>query len=310
MVVGLGAQNPKGHGACALVAAEAVAAAGLELAGDLHVGFGGGGMPSDRRRPGLPDGHGAGCAHLVEAVRPDHAVIAKTGWAVSWAEVGLAWFEVEVTGTHTYVGSRHLLPYRSAIAEAGRLAAALDDWFDTWAAERADDLVRPQGVVGAIEGGWARMPAFTPATCRLLVDLRLPPGVTGDEAATELAATVGRLADELGVEARCRHLRTIPGTRTDPDAWVIRSSIAAWEDLEGRPHEPIRGLSGATDANTLRAAGVPTARVGLPKVHRPGLEVDFQLGMNAVDLADMERLCRHLVRVAVDTCARPREETQ
>ena len=173
VVVGLGAHNPKGHGACVVAAAEALARAEVALRGDLLVGFGAGGMPSNRRRPELPDGHGVGCAALLEALarRPDAAVIAKTGWAVSWEEVGLAWFEVEVDGTHTYVGSRHLLPYRNAIAGAAQLVLGLEAWFERWAEEHRSGLVAPQGVVGAVEGGWWRMPAFPPATCRFRVDL-------------------------------------------------------------------------------------------------------------------------------------------
>ena len=55
-------------------------------------------------------------------------------------------------------------------------------------------------------------------------------------------------------------------------------------------------MSGATDANVLRAGGVPTARVGLPKVAASGVEVDFQYGMNAVAPEDQVALSRHLIR--------------
>ena len=175
VVIGLGAQNPKGQGACVLAAAEALAATGVTLDRDLLFGFGGGGMPTNRRRPDLPDGHGAGCAALVEMLQPDRAVIAKTGWAISWEEVGLMWFEVEVGGSHTYVGSRHLLPYRNAIADAGHIVAGLERWFPQWAEDHRDGLVAPQGVVAAINGGWPNMAAFTTALCRFQVDLRLSP---------------------------------------------------------------------------------------------------------------------------------------
>jgi LytS/YehU family sensor histidine kinase len=61
--------------------------------------------------------------------------------------------------------------------------------------------------------------------------------------------------------------------------------VAAWESVAGLPHEPILRNSGATDANVLRMRGVPTARVGMPKVTRGlnGEAVDFTLGMNLVD---------------------------
>ncbi len=302
LVVGLGAHNPKGHGACVLVAAEALAAAEIPLAGDLLVGFGAGGMPSNRRRPDLADGHGAGCAALVHHLAPDRAVIAKTGWAVSWEEVGLTWFEVLVEGTHTYVGSRHLLPYRNAIADAGRVIAGLEAWFPQWAEEHRDGLVAPQGVVAAIEGGWPRMPAFTTSACRFWVDLRLSPRTTPAEAADAFGAEVDRLGRQTGATVHWEQTVAIPGSTTSTDDEVIQAAIGAWESLEGRPHEPITGLSGATDANILRGLGVPTARVGLPKVGPDLLDLDFQLGMNAVAVADLERLTRLLIRTAVELC--------
>ena len=88
----------------------------------------------------------------------------------------------------------------------------------------------------------------------------------------------------------------IGGTCTDPSEPIVQAAIMAWEAETGRPHQPIRGLSGATDANILRANGVPTARVGLPKVAEPGVDVDFQYGMNAVAPGDQVALSRHLIR--------------
>ena len=76
----------------------------------------------------------------------------------------------------------------------------------------------------------------------------------------------------------------------------MRAAIEAYQAETDRPHQPIRGLSGATDANILRASGVPTARVGLPKVSEPGVDVDFQYGMNAVAPDDQVALSRLLIR--------------
>ena len=250
-----------------MAAAEALARAGVMLAGDLLVGFGAGGMPGNRRRPDLADGHGVGCAALVGTQRPDAAVIAKTGWAVSWEEVGLAWFDVEVDGSHTYVGSRHLLPYRSAIADAARLVLGLEDVVRALGRGAPERPGRTPGR-GRRHRGWlvahARLPA---AMCRLRVDLRLSPRTSSDEAEGALAAEVARLAAAHGATARCRPGGgRFPARRPTPTSRIITTAIRAWEGLTGRPHEPIAGLSGATDANILRAHGVPTARVGLPKV--------------------------------------------
>ena len=315
LVVGLGAGNPKGHVACVLAAAEAVAAAGLPLKGDLLAAFGAGGMPTNALPgPRRATGQGAGCSFLLEQGGwADMAVIAKPGWAVSHEEVGLAWLELRVHGSPTYVGSRHRLPYDNAVAGAAALVLRLERWFEEYAVAHTDGLVSPQGVVGAVEGGWTRMPAVTPAVCRVLVDLRLSPRTGPLQARRELTAFVDRVAAELGLRVDVELVLAVPGTTTDPQDWVVRSAVAAWEHVEGRAHEPQTGTSGATDANILRSRGVPTARIGMPKVPpadlvAAGLPVDFFSGMNTVSVREMVRLTRHLVRVAVDTLLRDREE--
>ena len=79
----------------------------------------------------------------------------------------------------------------------------------------------------------------------------------------------------------------------------------AWETIEGRAYEGARNTSGATDANILRQRGIPTTRMGMPKLRdTDGSEVDFSMGMNSVDPATMASLTRALVRTIVDTCTR------
>ena len=313
-VIGLGASNPKGHAACLLMAAEAVCLAGVPLTGDLIVAFGAGGMPTNARpdvgNPRLNTGQGVGCSFLLEqGVWTDYAVIAKPGWCVAWEEVGLTWFKVTVRGTHTYVGSRHRLPYDNAVVRAGEVAARLDRWFADYAAAHTDGLVAPQGVVASIEGGWRRTAAFTPAECRFLVDLRLSPRTTPMQAKREFAAALAAIAGDMpGAEITFEQVLGIPGASTDPDSWICRSAVRAWEAIENRPHQPITGTSGATDANILRSRGIPTVRIGMPKVSGTPFPVDFAMGMNAVDLRDAVKLTRHLVRVAVDTVTRTRAE--
>jgi acetylornithine deacetylase/succinyl-diaminopimelate desuccinylase-like protein len=313
-VIGLGASNPKGHAACVLMAAEAVRLAGIQLTGDLIVAFGAGGMPTNARpgvgNPRLNTGQGVGCSFLLEqGVWTDYAVIAKPGWCVAWEEVGLTWFEVTVRGSHTYVGSRHRLPYVNAVVRAGEVAARLDRWFADYAVAHTDGLVAPQGVVASIEGGWRRTAAFTPAECRFLVDLRLSPRTSPMQAKREFAAALAAIAGDIpGAEITFEQVLAISGASTDPDSWICRSAVRAWEAIENRPHEPVTGTSGATDANILRNRGIPTVRIGMPKVSGAPFPVDFAMGMNAVDLRDAVKLTRHLVRVAIDTATRPRTD--
>lgn len=301
-VFGLGAHNPKGHVSAIIEAARVIREADIPLKGNLSLGFGAGGMPTNGR-PGIraDSGHGAGCHHLLaEMPRPDCAVIAKSGWSVSWEEVGLVWFEVSVDGTHSYVGSRHLLPYRSAIGDAGRLIIELEKWFLQWAEDHRSGLVAPQGVVSFIQSGWEYMPAFTPAVCRFSLDLRISPRTTPDQAEQAFAAALSELSERLKIKTSFRRILAIPGTTTVPEHFIIQSTIRSWEAIEGKKHSPVKGLSGATDANILRGHAVPTARVGLPKANLP--DIDFQLGMNAVAIADLYRLTALLVHLAIRVC--------
>ncbi|MBC9713231.1 peptidase dimerization domain-containing protein [Streptomyces sp. TRM66268-LWL] len=314
LVTGLGASNPKGHAACVMMAAEAIALAGVPLTGDLVVAFGAGGMPTNAR-PGsdrFNTGQGVGCSFLLEqGVWTDYAVIAKPGWTVSWDEVGLVWFEVTVHGTHTYVGSRHRLPYENAIGRAGDVVRHLERWFAEYAERHTAGTVAPQGIVASVRGGWPRMAAVTTAACTLRVDLRIAPETTPLRAKREFTAALDELKRSLpGLDATVEMILAIPGTSTSRESWVFRSAVAGWEALEGRPHEVVRGNSGATDANILRGRGIPTVRVGMPKVADAPFDIDFARGMNTVSVREMQKLTRHLIRTAVDTVTRARAECE
>ncbi|MGW2048423.1 M20 family metallopeptidase [Streptomyces sp. NPDC001858] len=314
LVVGLGASNPKGHAACVMMAAEAIGLAGVPLTGDLVAAFGAGGMPTNARPAGVRrnTGQGVGCSFLLEqGVWTDYAVIAKPGWTVSFDEVGLVWFEVTVRGTHTYVGSRHRLPYDNAIARAGDVTRYLEEWFVEYAERHTSGTVAPQGIVSSVHGGWPRTAAVTPASCTLMVDLRIGPDTTPMQAKREFLAAIDSIRGKLpGLDVSAEMAVAIPGTRTDPESWICRSATAGWAAFEGREHEVIRGNSGATDANILRNRGIPTVRVGMPKVVEAPFGIDFARGMNTVSVRAMEKLTRHLIRTAVDTVTRTRAELE
>ena len=92
----------------------------------------------------------------------------------------------------------------------------------------------------------------------------------------------------------------IPGQTTEEMSPVIQQSIKSWETITGNIHQFSTGMSGATDANILRAHGVPTARVGLQKAKIPN--IDFQLGMNAVAIKDLYELTLLLVHIGITFC--------
>jgi acetylornithine deacetylase/succinyl-diaminopimelate desuccinylase-like protein len=306
-VTGLGASNPKGHGAAIIAAVDALRRANIDLNGNVAIALCAGGMPTDAR-PGTNAsrqsiGQGTGCAfYLDHGGWADEAIICKPGWAVHWEEVGLAWFELVVRGTYNYVGSRHRIPYVNPIVTSAPLIQRLDAWFVDYAERWSDGLVAPQGNFGSIVAGLPHLQSMTPSECRIRFDLRTSPRATMGDIRREVQAAVATFAAETGADVTCELVLSIPGSRTDPDERIVRTTIGAWEDLERRTHRPIEGNSGATDANILRRHGIPTARVGMPKVgpEAPG-PADFASGMNIVDLQEVRRLAELLIRAVVLT---------
>jgi acetylornithine deacetylase/succinyl-diaminopimelate desuccinylase-like protein len=309
-VVGLGAENPKAYVASVVAAAVAVKRAGVPLKGSLLVGLGAGGMPTNRR-PGQARanvGQGNGCSFMLEqGYRGDFAILAKPGDAVAWEEVGLCWFRVRVRGRLGYTGIRHIVPYKNPIVDSATVIAGLEEWFPTYSARHTSGLVAPQGSIGAIEGGWPHKPAFVPAATDLYVDIRVSPRSDPLEVKRELGDALAEIQSRHpGLEVDHEMILSIPGTHTNPTSWVVQSLMRAWERREGRPHTPIAGTSGATDAAILRGRGIPTARLGLPRT--PPLTDYPGFSMGAATTDAIQRLAQCLIYAIVDTCTRNRAE--
>jgi succinyl-diaminopimelate desuccinylase len=308
LVTGLGAENPKGFAAAAIFAVEALAQAEVDFPGDLVVGLVGGSMPViDRPAAGLSQiGFGQGVRFLLESgLRPDMAIVLKPGYAASYEEVGVAWFRVITHGQVNYTGIRHKTTYRNPILFAGKLMAALEAWFPEYARENGDEAVLPQASINAIHAGSVDRLGFVPSTCELDVDVRVPPSLSPTEVAGELRLALDRIArDDPDLETEMERLSALPGSRTDPDHWVVQTLVRAWEWKERREHAFAKNGSGASDAALLRGAGIPTARIGLPPSETP-----FDgFSMGSVDTMAVVRLAEVLIHAIVDTCTRTRAD--
>ena len=313
-VIGLSADNPKAHIVALIAAARAVAKAEVPLTGRVQLAFGAGGAPSNRRPQMARSnvGHGAGCEFLLQqGIRGDFAIIAKPGYAVAWEEVGLTWFRLRIHGTQAYVGRRHIVIDDNPIVHAAKVIEALEQWFSEYSERHTSGLCQPQGAIGAIEGGWRYKPAFTPAACDLYVDLRITPRCPPLQAWRELQSLLDTLRAE-GIRIDCDMILAIPGETTDPENWIIRSCIAAWEATEGREHKPLLKTSGQTEAAILRRHGIPTARFGLPAAMSPDLLLEGAARpKHTMGIVNTESICKYsecIVRVIVDTCTRSQKE--
>jgi succinyl-diaminopimelate desuccinylase len=307
-IVGSGAENPKGFATAVLSAFEALWDPGIELRGDVMLALTAGGMPSPGLR-GRPEtaGLGRGCREfLATHERPDAALIAKPGDAVSVEEAGIAIFRLRVVGDLAYTGTRHRSPGRHAVLDAARLVEHLEGWFPTYTAAGTTATVAPQGAVTAIAGGWPSQPAFLPAVCDVWVDLRLAPGVSLDEVEAALRASVEEAAARLKSDVIVERQGGFPGAATPRDAWIVRSAIRAWEARSGRMHVEATETSGVTDASILRGYGIPTARIGMPRPIGPSPYPGFSMGV--VHLDAMTALARTVYDIALDSARQRRSE--
>ena len=266
-VSGLGASNPKGHAACILVLAEALGEVRPELAGDVVVAFGAGGMPTNavdaaglpaagQHRPGrrllVPAG-----ARLVHRPRGDREAGRLRG--ARGGRAGLvrgrpspASTPTSAAGTGCPTATRSSRPPRSS---PGSSAGSAD-----YPVRHRTATAAPQGVIGSIAGGWERMLAVTPALCRLRLDIRIAPGTTPLQVKRELARLRRRrwAATWTSISASrwcspCRR-RTRRRTRRS-----CAGPSAAWERTTGRPH----------DAGARTTAARPTRTSCAPGASRP-----------------------------------------
>jgi len=311
VVRGLGAHNPKGHGACAVMAAVALARAGIELPGDITVALCAGGMPTDARPGGAGGqnaGHGAGCTYLLEhGCTADAAIVAKPG-GVSWEEVGVCWFRVTVRGLLGYAGTRHVMEHRNPIVDAATVIQELEQWFPEYARRNASGLVSPQGSIGAVRAGWPNKPTFIPEVCEIDLDLRASPRTPPLEVRRQFAAAIeeirGRHPD-ISVDWQMR--LAVPGSHTEPGQPVIASATRGWEFANARTYSAGTGGSGATEANVLRLWGLPTARVGMPPPPAP-MRFSGRFSMGEAHNRSLGVLTRTLIFAALDFCLSEQRE--
>jgi acetylornithine deacetylase/succinyl-diaminopimelate desuccinylase-like protein len=312
LVIGLGAANPKGMAASLAEAFIALHEAGVPLKGDLTLAFAGGGMPSNATHRGNR-GLGDGVYHLISrGVTADFAIVMKPYNQVYHEEPGLCWFKVSVRGALGYAGIPHGRPgFESSIVPAAKVVLALEEWLQRYATANSSGQVSTQGWISAVRAGWPDKPAFPSATTEILLDLRCSPRTSPAEVRAQFGAAIEeiRRADPA-LKLDWEMLAAYPGASTDPDNWIIRSAIGAWEKVEGKKHEAVIPRGGQTDISLIRNLQIPTARIGWasPPPNQPAEFAEGLGGMGVAYVPDFVVACRKVIHMVVDTCTRTRAE--
>jgi acetylornithine deacetylase/succinyl-diaminopimelate desuccinylase-like protein len=297
-LLGEGAENPKGYAAAALGAAFDIARS-CQNRGDVYVALCGGSVPSlgDSESPTF--GLGSGILRLLQrGMCPDAAIACKPGWYVAHEEAGVVWFRVMLAAQGSYVGFRHSAPYRNVIPIAGRLAASLERWLEDYSITEKSGTVAPQGAVSGIRAGIPELAAFVGEVCELRIDVRVGPHRTTAWVVRRVRRVIGDLLADEAIDWHMEAIASVPPSTTPQDSSIIEAARAAWAELENAPATVADSTSGVSDANLLRAWGIPTARVGMPIRPLPPSMVNDPFGMNAVNVADCDWL-RHFLKSTV-----------
>lgn len=318
-VIGLGSNNPKGMVTAIYGAMDAVTRAKVPLKGTVVMAFAGGGMPvaaplaPQTRAATAYGGLGSGVSFMINhGVTADFGIIVKPGFSVAWEEVGLCWFKVTVRGYLGYAGRPHDIPnYKNSIADAAKVVLALHEWLPEYSKRNTSGLCTPAGDVTVIRGGMPHTPAFPPAATEIYLDVRCTPRQSPADVKSQFAQVIDDIrARYPEIDLDWEMFGAYPSASTDPDHWVVHSTMRGWEHEEGKPHQARTGTSGQTDASMIRNLGIPLARVGQP-APVPNVPQEWSLGLGGMGVAhipDLARVARVLVYAVIDSCTRTRAE--
>jgi acetylornithine deacetylase/succinyl-diaminopimelate desuccinylase-like protein len=307
---GLGANNMKSGLAAALVAIEAIAKAGIKLAGDVSFGAAVGEIekaPVEEFQGVEYSGYGTGSKHLVtHGITADYALLVEpTGLRISIANMGCIWLRITVHGTVAHSALANRPGTVNAIALMHALQADIAEWARAYGERHAFMGEHANVTIAAIRGGAPWRLSRNPHECSLYLDIRTVPGQTVEEIKRELRGVLRAFADRNGTPEPSLYLYvTDPPTRIDESLPVVVAlGKAQSAEMGERPPSIIR-RPGA-DAVHFTAYGVPCVVFG------PGgrLHPDARGAMHALGehvlIDDVVAASRIYLRVALDLCGGP-----
>ena len=308
IIYGLGIFNDKGPFVSACIAALAIRLSGVKLAGDLVLagvaGEIGRGQVGPYKGPGTR-GKGEGTRFLLHAgVWTDYAVVCEpSGWSVSWALPGAAYFRVTTRGTPVYAplndrSAQSLREQKNAIVKMAHLLIALEAWADRYEAENRFDtpcgLMEPRVTLGAIDGGLPYKPNYRPAIANVYVDVRIPPNRTPLDVKRELEQVV----QATGLSSEVFMYLSRKGYVAGGVEPIAAAVTAAHAQVFGREPSPPtwRELSTWNDSNLYAEVGIPVVKYGHPW---PG----GSYFPERMSIADLMRAARVYALTAIQLCA-------
>lgn len=306
-LVGIGVVNDKGPMACWLVAAAAIRRAGVALRSDLLLTMVTGEIghePADDDTGLQHHGKDFGSRYVAtHGAVADYALVAETtAFNPIWVEPGKAFFRIAVHGREKGVYTPYLQrPYTAesqpnAVVHAARLIPLLEEWALSHERRGTRELpggtVRPKANIGALRAGHPSQPILSPTTCRLYLDVRIPPGDTPMAVQRELHELLGANGFDGEVDLYLFR-RGYEATGAEP--LVDRLRRAGLEELaDGPPPRSDVASSMWRDINVWNELGIPSVTYG------PGTGTGAGNARLRVD--DLLACARVYARVALGLC--------
>jgi acetylornithine deacetylase/succinyl-diaminopimelate desuccinylase-like protein len=282
LLIGNPVVNDKGPMAAFMIAARAIAAAGIRLEGSVYMTM----VPGEIGQEPVDEFQGkrflskeVGARYLLNhSPRADFCVCAEaTAFRKGWVEAGKAFYKITVYGGRALYTPFMERPYsRSEHPNAIIRAVPLLDRLEEWALEyeRRHRYQGPGGTVvprvniGAMRAGQPWLVLQNPEVCMLYLDIRTVPGQDSAEIGRELR---GLLA-ELSLEGRVEQFLNRPGHEAQGIEPLVEALDAAHEQEFGDACE-IAGdpeCSMWRDHNVFNELGIPALTYGPPGVAGAG----------------------------------------
>jgi len=200
----------------------------------------------------------AGTEEVLAAFSADGAIVAEpSGFELTVAHRGFAWFDVQITGKAAH-GS---MPEQGidAISHAGRVMRALDVLEGELKGGAGHPLLAPATVrVATIAGG---VDAATVApSCTLTIERRYLPGETPAAVEEQLRDVIHRVPGDATTTVTALVSRA--AFEADPGGDVVNCVSRAYEAVVGAPVVQ-RGEPFWTDAALIAQAGIPCIIIGV-----------------------------------------------
>lgn len=306
---GFGARNMKSGLASALVAIEAIAKSGIELAGDISFGGVVGEIekaPVEEFQGPAYSGYGIGSKHLVtHGVTADYAILAEpTRLKISTANMGCLWLRLTLSGSVAHAANSAKPGVVNAITRMTELYADLQQWAADYAQQAVFMGERPNVTFSAISAGAPWRLSRNPHACSLYLDIRLVPGQGFEQVKRNLRAVLRRFAERTHSAEPSMHVYvTDPPTVVEDDVPIVAALARAQREIIGEASPSIMRRPGA-DAVHFTSYGVPCVSFGPGgRMHPDARAATAHEVGEHVHVEDMVTAARVYLATALDLCA-------